>query len=171
MTTVCINALLMQLAWYHSFVPDIQWSKVTNWISSWQQLEKRQINVHVKLKLAVRLNYTRLFLFDIQTTALNIKVIQESRYVKGEGKLKNSKFNIPHANRVLLNKDSTHSCWTLTVTALWCVCVCVCLHWCQFELPSCCHCCRYKVFIFVWTFFIYTSYHLSRKPFSVVKVL
>lgn len=30
--------------------------------------------------------------------------------------------------------------------------------------------CRYKLFILVFTFFAYTSFHLSRKPISVVKV-
>jgi len=31
-------------------------------------------------------------------------------------------------------------------------------------------CCRYRALILVFTFLIYTAYHLSRKPISVVKV-
>jgi len=31
-------------------------------------------------------------------------------------------------------------------------------------------CCRYRALVLIFTFFIYTAYHLSRKPISVVKV-
>lgn len=36
--------------------------------------------------------------------------------------------------------------------------------------PVCCVCSRYRAFIFLLTFLLYASFHLSRKPISIVKV-